>query len=371
MRRISLYWRCQLIGWASFVTISYVFNNIIYKDFIGFFYKAIIIFLFGLAFSHLVKLTINATGILNKKFSLQIIYLSILTIVFSLVSTYVWMITLIKIGVWNVNKLTKERPDVSFYQVYFYNLFIILLTLAGWVLIYFLFHYVKTVRREEQLKVQLRFEMIELEAKALRSQMNPHFIFNCMNSIKSLIQKNDQEKSILYLTTFSKLIRTVFQNSDKREISLHDEIETCRLYTQLESMRFNNKFNYQFNIDKTLDLKSVMVPALIVQPFIENAIWHGIMPKEDGGSLIVKVSKTDHTISCIVDDNGIGREISKQNKFTSKDPMHESKGEHLTQARLDLDNLLNERNAKIEIIDQKDENSKPTGTTVILSFKED
>jgi LytS/YehU family sensor histidine kinase len=191
-----------------------------------------------------------------------------------------------------------------------------------------------------------------------------------MNSIKSLIQKNDREHAVLYLTTFSKLIRTVFQNSDKREITLYDEIETCRLYTQLESMRFGNKFTHTFNVDKTLDLKSVMVPALIVQPFIENAIWHGIMPKENGGSVNVNVDKTDNTIFCIIDDDGIGREVSKQNKFQMETTTHESKGEHLTQARLDLDNLLNERNAKIEIRDKKDIENKSCGTTVILSFNE-
>ncbi len=229
---------------------------------------------------------------------------------------------------------------------------------------------VKSVRKQEQLNGKYEKELLELEAKALRAQMNPHFIFNCMNSIKSLIQKNEQEKAVTYLTIFSKLIRTIFQNSDKREITLYDEIETCKLYTQLESMRFSNKFNYTFNIDEMIDLKSVMVPALIIQPFIENAIWHGILPKEDGGSLVVTVHKTDHTISCIVDDDGVGRTISKQNKFLSTDYSHQSKGEHLTQARLDLDNLLNEKNARIEIIDKKDKDTSSSGTIVILSFTE-
>ena len=229
---------------------------------------------------------------------------------------------------------------------------------------------IKSVRKQEQVKGKYEKELLELEAKALRAQMNPHFIFNCMNSIKSLIQKNDQEKSILYLTTFSKLIRTVFQNSDKREISLFDEIETCRLYTALESMRFGNKFNYQFNIDKSLDLKSIMAPALIVQPFIENAIWHGIMPKEKGGNLIVTIAKTGNKITCTIDDDGIGRETSKQNKFLTADATHESKGEHLTQARLDLDNLLNDRNANVEITDKRNDIDQPAGTTVVLSFKE-
>ena len=125
MKKISLYWECQVIGWASFVIISYVFNNIIYQDFIGFLYKAIIISFFGLVFSHVIKLIISAAGILNKKFLLQLIYLSILTIVVSIIAAYVWMITLIKIGVWNIEELKKAQPNVYFYQVYFYNLFII------------------------------------------------------------------------------------------------------------------------------------------------------------------------------------------------------------------------------------------------------
>ena len=121
--------------------------------------------------------------------------------------------------------------------------------------------------------------MLELEAKALRAQMNPHFIFNCLNSIKSLIQQHEEEKSVTYLTTFSKLIRTLFNNADKKEISLYDEIETCKLYLQLEAMRFDTKFSYSVNVDENIDLKSIQVPALIIQPFIENAIWHGIVPR--------------------------------------------------------------------------------------------
>jgi sensor histidine kinase YesM len=107
-----------------------------------------------------------------------------------------------------------------------------------------------------------------------------------------------------------------------------------------------------------------------LQPFIENAIWHGIMPKEDGGVVTVTLDKTDNTLKCIIDDNGIGREISKQNKFLSMDSSHQSKGEHLTQARLNLDNLLNERNASVQLIDKKDEHGNPSGTVVVVAFNE-
>jgi sensor histidine kinase YesM len=223
----------------------------------------------------------------------------------------------------------------------------------------------------EKLKAKYEKEMLRLEAKALRAQMNPHFIFNCMNSIKSLIQQNDQDKAVTYLTTFSKLIRTIFENSDKREITLFDEIETCRLYTQLESMRFGNKFNYHFRVNDTIDLKSVQVPALIIQPFIENAIWHGIMPKEDGGTVTVSVEPKENAICCTIDDDGIGREVSKQNKFKGEPSTHQSKGVHLTQSRLALDNALNKRNATLETRDKKDAGEKSYGTIVILTFTED
>jgi sensor histidine kinase YesM len=116
-------------------------------------------------------------------------------------------------------------------------------------------------KKAEKLKVNYEKKLLELEANALRAQMNPHFIFNCMNSIKALIQKQEEDKAVTYLTTFSKLIRTIFQNSDKREITLFEEIETCRFYMQLESMRFGSQFNYHFNVEDSIDPKSVMVPA--------------------------------------------------------------------------------------------------------------
>ena len=219
--------------------------------------------------------------------------------------------------------------------------------------------------KQEQEKVLNEKRLLELEARALRAQMNPHFIFNCMNSIKALIQNNDKQRAIDYLTTFSKLIRTLFQNSDKRQISLYDEIETCRLYTQLEAMRLNGKLTYNFKIDPNLDLKSVMVPALIIQPFIENAVWHGIVPQEEG-CITVTVSGNGNATICEVDDDGIGRERSKLNRPLTP-VIHESKGVRLSQARLSLEKMLNETNATIDIID-KYNISEPAGTRVTLTF---
>lgn len=228
---------------------------------------------------------------------------------------------------------------------------------------------VNSVRKKERAKSAYEKDLLELEARALRAQMNPHFIFNCLNSIKSLIQEGQAEKSVIYLTTFSKLIRTLFNNTDKKEITLYDEIETCRFYLQLESMRFDAKFSYKVSVDEHIDLKSVQIPALIIQPFIENAIWHGIMPKAAGGNVSLGVSKKNGHIEIVIEDDGIGREASYQNKSGSLS--HQSRGVNLTQARLKLDNLLQQRQATFDIIDKKDKDGSGAGTVVVITIKEE
>ncbi|MEP7373700.1 MAG: histidine kinase [Chitinophagaceae bacterium] len=237
------------------------------------------------------------------------------------------------------------------------------------VVVIFAFWRIRTVRKQEKLKAKYEKELWELEAKALRAQMNPHFIFNSLNSIKSLINKNENDKAAEYLTTFSKLIRTLFQNSNKREISLHEELETCKLYTQIEKMRFAGKVNFIFEIDESVDLKDIKVPALILQPFIENAIWHGLVPKESGGAVLVSIKEQGKAIECVVDDDGIGRELSKLYK-SQYEATHQSKGIGLTRSRLELDKLLNNREDTIHIFDKSDEQGKPVGTTVVITFKE-
>ena len=135
---------------------------------------------------------------------------------------------------------------------------------------------------------------------------------------------------------------------------MYEDLETCRLYTQIEKMRFGDKVDFIFNIHQSIDLKDVKIPALILQPFIENAIWHGLVPKESGGKVSVSVSEKKHAIECVIDHDGIGRELSKQYK-AQYEVTHESKSIGLTQSRLELDRLLNEREDSIHIIDKKNE----------------
>jgi sensor histidine kinase YesM len=263
-------------------------------------------------------------------------------------------------------------PNLKIYSIFQFIIaiyYIELLRITAWIAIYFLVQYIRKIKTAEHEKASLKIQVLEAEARALRSQMNPHFIFNCLNSIKSLINKNENDKAADYLTTFSSLILTLFHNSGKREVSLYEELETCKLYTQLEKMRFGNKVSFAFEIDGSVDLKEFKIPALIIQPFIENAIWHGLVPKESGGNVVVSATGNKDVVQCIVDDNGIGRELSGQYapQFVTN---HQSKGISLTQSRLELDKILNERDNMIEIVDKRDTKGIPYGTKVILTFKE-
>jgi len=369
--KISPYWKCQLLGWSIFMLVVYIFDILAYKEgFIEFFPFAISILIFGLLASHLMKIVIKRLRIFERRFASQAISLSALSILFSFLGTALWMLIMIKAGFWGIEGKDDSEKVSDFFNELSFNVFPVLSTLSGWLLIYFLFHYVKGVRKEEQLKIQYQLQMTELEAKALRAQMNPHFVFNCLNSIKALIQDDQKQKSVTYLTIFSKLIRTLFNNADKKEITLYDEIETCKLYIQLESIRFDPKFSYTVNVDETIDLKSLFVPALIIQPFIENAIWHGIIPKDTGGNVSLSVTRNNGKIEITVDDNGIGREASMQNKAKSN-ISHLSKGVNLTQTRLELDNLMQRRKAELEIVDKTEGVGKANGTTVIIRMPQE
>jgi len=358
------YWICQVTGWGLFALINIFFGVLFSRISSDFAIRLVVFIGTGFLFSHLMKILIRKTKILQKSFIHQIISSIIIIIFFAVLSGVV---------IFGLNKyfngLSAMERQFSALKGMLSNSFSSGILLSIWSCLYLLYHYVQGTRREEQQKIEAQKNLLELEAKALRAQMNPHFIFNCLNSIKTLIQEDKKEISVNYLTTFSKLIRTLFINADKKEISLYDEIETCKLYLKLESMRFDAKFSYGVTIDPVLDLRSIQVPALIIQPFIENSIIHGIVPKDSRGHLEVSVLKKDSSIDIIIDDNGIGREASVQNKSLIG-LVHQSKGVYLTQSRLALDNLITKRQAALEIFDKKNENGIPAGTRAILTFKQ-
>lgn len=358
---ISTYWKCQLIGWGAWFLFDYFFLRLPFKT-------SLIACLFGLTFTHFLRYLIKKFNILKKTTVTQIVYLLLLNSTLAFWGTWLIIWVLDVTGI-----LYKNLPPISFRPSFWGEVFWsyqqTLSVGTVWTAIYFVVHYISNLKKTEYEKAALRVKLAESETLTLRAQMNPQFIFNSMNSIKSLIIKNENDKASNYLTTFSKLIRTLFQNADKKEISLFEEIETGKLYTKLEQMRFGNKIDFVFNIDETIDLKDIKVPAMLLQPYIENAIWYGLVPKESGGKVIVSINEKDGGVECFIDDNGIGRELSKQYK-AQYEATHQSKGISLTQTRLDLDNLLNEREDSITIIDKKDESGESGGTKVIIALKE-
>jgi ligand-binding sensor domain-containing protein len=219
-----------------------------------------------------------------------------------------------------------------------------------------------TIRKEEKRKMLFTRQMAEMEMKALRSQMNPHFIFNCINSIDALIQSNDKYYATVYLNKFAKLIRNVLESSKQNTVSLSKDIETLKLYIDLEQFRHENKFVTKFKIDAELLNGDYKVPPLIIQPFVENAILHGLRNKEgNDGVLIVDIKKVNDTIQYIITDNGIGRSASE--KIMQNKESHY--GMQMSYDRIKLFNK--EERVSVKVTDLM-ENETPAGTEVKVNL---
>ena len=214
----------------------------------------------------------------------------------------------------------------------------IILLLGG--MISFLFYKRKRDAVTRQNEAELKAEISETEMKALRSQMNPHFIFNSLNSISDYISKNNTAIADEYLTKFAKLMRLVLENSEQKEVPLASDLNALELYMQLEALRMKNKFTYEIIVDETIDQENTLVPPLILQPFVENSIWHGIAKKEGPGKIIVLIKKEGSMINCIVEDNGIGRPEIKDVTALKDSTGRRSLGMKITKERIDI---LNKR----------------------------
>ncbi|HEY4063853.1 MAG TPA: histidine kinase [Puia sp.] len=203
-------------------------------------------------------------------------------------------------------------------------------------------------------RLALKKRAADLEMQALRTQMNPHFIFNALSSINGFILKKEASQASDYLTRFSRLVRLVLDNSSKKVIPLEQELHMLRLYLEMESLRFSNRFTYRINHDG-LNLSSIFVPPLILQPFCENAIWHGLLHKEGPGELTIDLRRDDNLLLCVISDNGVGR---KRATSLDQEEKRESMGFRLTSERL---TLFNQSSCEIEDLIQ--------GTSVHLKIK--
>ncbi|NNF32755.1 MAG: histidine kinase [Saprospiraceae bacterium] len=224
-------------------------------------------------------------------------------------------------------------------------------------------------RRTQYLKDQKEMaeQIKELEMLVLRSQMNPHFIFNSLNSIKSYIIKADRVKASEYISDFAHMMRMILQNSRESEITLEQELESLKLYVELEKMRFKQEVNVQYFIDAGINLDAVYIPPLLLQPYVENAIWHGLMPKEGKKELTISILKIDNTITCRIEDNGIGRDASRKIASQSK-KRYKSLGMGITGERIRLHNKVSSRKIHINVKDKIDTEGIPTGTLVNVNI---
>jgi sensor histidine kinase YesM len=216
----------------------------------------------------------------------------------------------------------------------------------------------------ESLKVKFDKELVELRLSSLQSQMNPHFIFNSLNAIKLYIINNEKENAVYYLNKFSKLIRKILDSTRKKEVTLAEEIETLRLYLNIENIRFNNEIDFEINIDKNVDL-NIKLPPLILQPFIENALWHGLATKKRNKKIEISIIRDQNNCLIIsIKDNGIGRTKSQAIK---KQKIHNKKSYGIALTKERLSNYFKGRKYTLDFIDLYDD-KKPIGTEVLLKF---
>jgi len=260
----------------------------------------------------------------------------------------------------NQIKLLREQNSLRRMQsrrIWFLALGAFLLSLSGVVAGFFY------MRHREVLSHR---RALELELRSLRSQMNPHFIFNSLNSIHKYIWSNQTEEASEYLTKFSRLMRIILENTQHSQVLLSKELQSLYLYLELESLRCSNKFSYSIHVDPSINQDDVMIPPLIIQPFVENAIWHGLVHREGTGKLLVDISLSGKMFVCTVSDNGIGRKKAMEIR-QRKGPVHQSMGMKVTQERIKLTSELSKnKETNIEIIDMEDGEGVALGTQVTV-----
>lgn len=270
-------------------------------------------------------------------------------------------------GIWNESLY--EIPvfiATPFWQTWWFRIGGALIAIGAIAWLYFF--RVNQVRKKEKLKSQYEKKLANVEMSALLAQMNPHFLFNSLNSIDSYIIKNESKKASEYLNNFARLMRLILQNSRSNYISLKEEIETLDLYLQMESLRFNNRFYYSIDIEENLDPASILIPPMLIQPYVENAVWHGLMHKNgnEPGKVAIRLKKIDNNLICVVEDNGIGRVKASEIRAQKPGNKKKSMGMQITRDRMEMINKLYNTSTSLQITDLSDENGRPCGTRVEL-----
>jgi len=249
--------------------------------------------------------------------------------------------------------------------------FLVFLICTGWYLITRRFRILRKRHEMEKKVLEIEKQFFDLEQKALRLQMNPHFIFNSLNSIQSFIINNDSDKATLYLAKFAQLMRLILSNSSEPFVPVKDELKTLTYYMDIENLRFDDKFSYKINVDPGIDDEFIGIPPMIIQPYVENAILHGIIHLQGKGNILINLSLQMDSILCEVEDDGVGRQRAHEIKSQSG-LKHRSRGMVITKERLEILNKQVKGRISVNVIDKKDEHGNASGTKVeiIIPFKE-
>jgi LytS/YehU family sensor histidine kinase len=214
---------------------------------------------------------------------------------------------------------------------------------------------------------ELQKQASELEMQALRAQMNPHFIFNCLNSIQHFIILNDEISASKYLTKFSMLMRKFLEHSKSNIVTLQEEVELLRLYIELEALRSKNKFNFYLKIAPNIDIFNIEIPSMLFQPFVENAITHGLLNLQRRGTLILSFELEDGYLTGRIEDDGVGRKKAGEIQ-TSAYKDHASRGMEIINERISVLNYIENVKIELEIIDKVTDGNKSGGTSVIIKI---
>jgi len=265
-------------------------------------------------------------------------------------------------GIWNTNPVSITVEIIpAFWQTWWFKFLVAsLLIFLAWL---FVNERIKQIKKTADLKHDIAYS----ESKALKSQMNPHFLFNSLNAIDNYILSNNPVEASDYLSKFSKLIRQTLDYSELSSITLSQEIEILGLYVKMEQMRFPSKFEFEVSVDPNLNPSKIHLPPLIIQPYVENAIWHGLMHLEDDGELEVRFLKEGDFVVCQIEDNGIGRTSAQEIKSKSA-TKRKSHGMKITSERLNLLEELQGSGGQVKIVDKYSDLQQSLGTLVIIKL---
>jgi ligand-binding sensor domain-containing protein len=252
-------------------------------------------------------------------------------------------------------------------SVWFIFLIIIIVITIVWSIIFTRIRRLKAKNKDEQQRLEMGKSILELQQATSRLQMNPHFIFNSLNSIQGYIANNNTTEAKWYLSKFAKLMRLILDNAKEEFIPLSDDIYILENYLVLEKMRMNDKFDYAIVCDEKIETEAIEIPPMIIQPFVENAILHGLKHKEGRGLLEIKFSLKESLLICEVTDNGIGRNAAAELKNKSA-AGHKSSAINITEERLKRFGKVSHQEASISILDLKDLKDKGCGTKVIINI---